>query len=141
MSAKESNAILDAYDFILRVRHALHFQSKRSTDLLALEKQPNIAWDIGYRREDIFERTKIFIKIIIAARKLFFACHSLSKGIYLSIKTEKYLIQNCYRVTLITQVAIYRWFLVINAKLYSKMTMCLKNNQSVLSVSFVTPSN
>lgn len=121
MSAKESNAILDAYDFILRVRHALHFQSKRSTDLLALEKQPNIAWDIGYRHEDIFERTKIFMKDYYCCAQTIFRLSQFVEGHLFLDKKQK----NISFKTVIESHSSHRWqsidgFLVINAKLYSE---------------------
>lgn len=51
-----------AYEFLMRVRHELHFQSKRPTDKLSLDKQPSIAWALGYRQIDIFKRVESFMK-------------------------------------------------------------------------------
>ncbi len=59
---KEHDDLIRSYDFLLRVRNELHFQSKRATDLLDLEKQPKIAWAIGYRHRPIFPRVEAFMK-------------------------------------------------------------------------------
>ena len=50
-----------AYEFLLRVRNELHFQSKRPTDLLDLEAQPRIALGLGYTNQDILGRVEQFM--------------------------------------------------------------------------------
>ncbi|HYC72600.1 MAG TPA: [protein-PII] uridylyltransferase [Opitutaceae bacterium] len=50
------------YDFLLRVRHELHFQSKHPTDLLHLEMQPRVALALGYRQHDILVRVEAFMQ-------------------------------------------------------------------------------
>jgi len=50
-----------AYEFLLRVRNELHFQSKRPTDLLDLEAQPRIALGIGYTNHDALGRVEQFM--------------------------------------------------------------------------------
>lgn len=50
-----------AYEFQLRVRNELHFQSKRPTDLLDLEAQPRIALGIGYTNHDALGRVEQFM--------------------------------------------------------------------------------
>ncbi|QYY36038.1 [protein-PII] uridylyltransferase [Ruficoccus sp. ZRK36] len=62
LNAQERKHLENAYNFLLRVRNELHFESVRPTDLLNLEKQPSIAWALGYRRENIFRRVEWFMR-------------------------------------------------------------------------------
>ncbi|MFP6901090.1 MAG: [protein-PII] uridylyltransferase, partial [Opitutales bacterium] len=61
LSETEANKLLDAYSFLLRVRNELHFQSKRSVDILYLEHQPEVARALGYHQEDLVERVEAFM--------------------------------------------------------------------------------
>ncbi|MGC9451089.1 MAG: [protein-PII] uridylyltransferase [Oceanipulchritudo sp.] len=60
--SREHEELLQSYDFLLRVRNELHFQSRRATDLLDIEKQPKVAWGIGYRQRHIFPRVEAFMR-------------------------------------------------------------------------------
>lgn len=62
LNQQEFREFSEAYDYLLRVRCELHFQSTLATDLLNLEKQPKIAWALGYRRQDIFQRVEAFMR-------------------------------------------------------------------------------
>ena len=58
----EREAMVEAYDFLLRTRTELHMQNRRPTDKLDLEQQPTIAEYLNYPQEDIFERVESFMK-------------------------------------------------------------------------------
>ena len=58
-----------AYDFLLRVRHEIHFQSKRRGDILSLERQPTVALKLGYRDKNIFRRVESFMRDYYSATR------------------------------------------------------------------------
>ncbi len=58
----ERDGLAAAYDFLLRTRNELHFSSSHATDLLDLERQPQVALELGYRQEDIFRRIESFMR-------------------------------------------------------------------------------
>ena len=58
----EREALIDAYDFLLRTRTELHMQNRRPTDKLDLDQQPAIAEYLNYPQEDVFERVESFMK-------------------------------------------------------------------------------
>lgn len=62
LSAEEHTDFIEAYDFLLRVRNELHLQSRRATELLNLDRQPKVAWNLGYRQKEIFERVEQFMR-------------------------------------------------------------------------------
>jgi [protein-PII] uridylyltransferase len=51
-----------AYDFLLRVRNDLHFLSSRATDILTLDLQPRVAWNMGCRQANILQRVERFMQ-------------------------------------------------------------------------------
>ena len=50
-----------SYEFLLRVRNELHFQSRKATDLLDLEAQPRVALGLGYTNHDPLGRVEQFM--------------------------------------------------------------------------------
>jgi [protein-PII] uridylyltransferase len=51
-----------AYDFLLRVRNELHFESVRPTDILNLDSQPRVALNLGYTQEALLARVEWFMQ-------------------------------------------------------------------------------
>ena len=68
----EYEAMIKAYDFLLRTRTELHLQNRRPTDKLDLEQQPVIAEKLNYKQKDIFRRVEHFMKdYYTAARDIY----------------------------------------------------------------------
>lgn len=63
---------VQAYSFLLRVRNELHFQSSRPTDLLDLQRQPQVAENLGYRDSDLFVRIERFMRDYYRAARTIF---------------------------------------------------------------------
>jgi [protein-PII] uridylyltransferase len=61
LKRNELRDYMRGYEFLLRVRNELHFQSKRPTDLLDLEAQPRIALGLGYTNQDPLGRVEQFM--------------------------------------------------------------------------------
>ena len=51
-----------AYDFLLRVRNELHFENSRPTDILSLDAQPKVAWNLGYTQPVMLSRIERFMQ-------------------------------------------------------------------------------
>jgi [protein-PII] uridylyltransferase len=51
-----------AYDFLLRVRHELHYTTNHANDLLNLDNQPRVALGLGYTAENVVERVEAFMQ-------------------------------------------------------------------------------
>ena len=62
LNRTEYRELTAAYEFLLWVRTELHIQSRRATDVLNLEKQPLVAWRLGYRTRDILKRVEVFMR-------------------------------------------------------------------------------
>ncbi len=86
---KEVESLKQAYDFLLRVRNELHFQSKRATDLLDIERQPRIAWSLGYQQRSIFPRVEAFMRDFYSATfKIYHLSCYLEKRMSLNAQTS-----------------------------------------------------
>jgi [protein-PII] uridylyltransferase len=59
---RECRELDAAYDYLLRVRNDLHFNSKHATDLLTLEVQGIVAERIGYRERQDLRRIELFMR-------------------------------------------------------------------------------
>jgi len=62
ITENEYNQLTRAYDFLLSVRNEIHFQSDTASDILSLERQPQIAENLGYHDHDVFKRVEAFMR-------------------------------------------------------------------------------
>lgn len=89
LDKNDQRDLIKAYDFLLRVRNELHFQSSRATDLLDLERQPRIAWRLGYTKRDVFKRVEVFMRDYYRhARFIFRTSRILERQIALDGRTK-----------------------------------------------------
>jgi [protein-PII] uridylyltransferase len=62
LSASDGRRIDVAYDFLLRVRTQLHYTNQRTTDVLHLTRQPEIARRLGYEGKTPIAQSEAFMK-------------------------------------------------------------------------------
>jgi [protein-PII] uridylyltransferase len=62
LNAEDVGEVNRAYDFLLRVRNELHFEANRPTDVLSLDAQPRVAWNLGYTQQDLLARVERFMQ-------------------------------------------------------------------------------
>jgi [protein-PII] uridylyltransferase len=62
LTSAEVSEFSRAYDFLLRVRNELHFESVRPTDILNLDAQPRVALNLGYIQEALLARVEWFMQ-------------------------------------------------------------------------------
>ncbi len=77
LRAEEVEEFKRAYGYLLRVRNELHFLSARATDILSLDQQPRVAWDLGYRQPDILRRVERFMQDYYRAAQAIFRISKL----------------------------------------------------------------
>jgi [protein-PII] uridylyltransferase len=62
LTPSEVSEFSRAYDFLLRVRNELHFESVRPTDVLNLDAQPRVALNLGYIQVELLARVEWFMQ-------------------------------------------------------------------------------
>jgi [protein-PII] uridylyltransferase len=80
LQKSEHKELQEAYDFLLKVRNELHFRSARPTDVLLLDKQPEVALALGYKQKSIMKRVEVFMRdYYMHARNVFHLSNALEK--------------------------------------------------------------
>ncbi|MBI5381368.1 MAG: [protein-PII] uridylyltransferase [Opitutae bacterium] len=78
-----------AYNFLLRVRHELHYMSKRPTDLLDLATQPRLAQNLGYHHAQPLGRVEQFMHDYYrAAQAIYRVSRLIESRLALSLESE-----------------------------------------------------
>ena len=74
---RDAKAIATAYDFLLRVRNALHFLTNRKTEVLTLDLQMQLATDFGYHDSTEQQASELFMRdYYLHARRLHSMCRT-----------------------------------------------------------------
>ena len=75
MAERDARAITTAYDFLLRVRNDMHFVTARRTDLLTLDLQAQVAFDLRYADTKELQASELFMRdYYLHARRLHRLC-------------------------------------------------------------------
>jgi [protein-PII] uridylyltransferase len=62
LTEKERKKLEKNYDFLLKVRHEMHYQEKRVQDQLTLRLQGKVATKLGYTQQSMIRRSEAFMK-------------------------------------------------------------------------------
>ena len=85
LEASEQRELERAYDFLLRVRIAMHYLTNRGCDVINLSLQAKLADDFGYRQHDRLRRIEAFMReYYVHSRAIFFLTSALTERLALS---------------------------------------------------------
>jgi [protein-PII] uridylyltransferase len=85
LEASEQRELECAYDFLLRVRIALHYLTNRGCDVINLSLQAKLADDFGYRQHDRLRRIEAFMReYYVHSSVIFFLTSALTERLALT---------------------------------------------------------
>jgi [protein-PII] uridylyltransferase len=84
ISASERKQLEAAYDFLLRTRTEMHYQSERGMDVLTKNMQPAVAHSLGYRDRSPSKRIEVFMRDLYThARSIFLITRTIERRLAL----------------------------------------------------------
>jgi [protein-PII] uridylyltransferase len=84
ISAEEGRQLSEAYDFLLRVRNELHYESNRAADVVARPLQPRLAHHLGYTHRSPVRRLEEFMRdLYIHMRNIYLITRTLEQRLAL----------------------------------------------------------
>jgi [protein-PII] uridylyltransferase len=85
LEASEQRELERAYDFLLRVRIALHYMTNSGCDLINLGLQAKLADEFGYRQHDRLRRIETFMReYYVHSRAIFYLTNALTERLALT---------------------------------------------------------
>src|SRR5436190_7569087 len=90
IAATERKQIEAAYDFLLRARNELHYQTNRPVDVLTRNLQPAVAWHLGYNDRSPRQRLEDFMRdLYMHSRNIYLITRSLEDRLALAPKSSR----------------------------------------------------
>ena len=90
ITAGERKQLVAAYDFILRVRHELHYQVNRPVDALSKSLQPPVALKLGYAERSPVQRIERFMRDLYTHfRRLYLITRTIEERLALQPKASR----------------------------------------------------
>lgn len=86
----ERKQIEAAYDFLLRARNELHYQTNRPVDVLTRNLQPAVAWHLGYHDRSPRQRLEDFMRdLYMHSRNIYLITRTLEDRLALSPRSSR----------------------------------------------------
>jgi [protein-PII] uridylyltransferase len=90
IAAVERKQIEAAYDFLLRVRNELHYQTNRPVDVLTRNLQPAVAWHLGYNDRSPRRRVEEFMRdLYMHSRNIYLVTRTLEDRLALAPSSSR----------------------------------------------------